>query len=107
VRWVEVPAEKLSYARAVPFGHLAVVGEIRHGTDPRFGDLRQHAAVRRFLLEPTPEDAVSAAEAADFSRFLVRECSHRTPLLGDSASRIGPTCDVAVISESGGFSWVP
>jgi hypothetical protein len=107
VRWVEVGAERLSYARAVPFGNLAVVGEIRHGADPRFDDLRGHPAVRRFLLDPTPADAVSAREAADFSKFLVRQCSDRTPLLGDSAYLIGPTCDVAVIDECRGFSWVP
>ena len=105
MRWVEVPAEKLAYARAVPFGNLAVVREIRHGGDPRFDDLRRHPGVRRFLLEPTPAAAVPAPEAVDFSKFFVGECSARAPLLGDSPYLVGPTCDVAVIDDSRGFSW--
>jgi hypothetical protein len=107
VRWVEVAAEKLTYARAVPFGNVAVVREIRHGADPRFDDLRGHAGVRRFLLDPTPADAVSAEEAADFSKFLVGECSRRTPLLDSSPYLIGPTCDVVVVDGSRGVCWLP
>jgi hypothetical protein len=107
MRWTEVSADKLAFARAIPFGNLAVVREIRHGGDPRFDDLRGHAGVRRFLLDRTLAEAVSAQEAAAFSTFLVGECSRRTPLLEGSPYLIGPTCDVAVIGESRGVSWFP
>jgi hypothetical protein len=106
MRWTEVSADKLAFARAIPFGNLAVIREIRHGDDPRFDDLRSHSGVRRFLLESTPADTVSAREAADFSKFLVEECSNRTPLLDGSPYLIGPTCDVVVVSESRGVSWL-
>jgi len=67
---------------------------------------RPEPITRRFLLDLTPADAVSAQEAAEFSKFLVGECSHRTPLLDGSPYLIGPTCDVAIVGESRGVSWL-
>jgi hypothetical protein len=65
-----------------------------------------HPGVRRFLTERTPAGGVSAAEAVEFSRFFMRECSRLTLLLDDTPYPIGPTCDVAVLRKDTGFARV-
>jgi hypothetical protein len=106
VRWREADPKRFGLARSLPAGNLAVYHEVVGGNDPQFDDLRGHPGVRRFLIELTPAEGVSAEEAVEFSRFFIQECSRRTPLLDGSPYQIGPTCDVAVIGKDGGFSWV-
>lgn len=73
---------------------------------PGRGRATYRFGVRRFLTGWTPAEDVSADEVIEFSRFFIRECSRRTPLLDVTPYLIGPTCDVAIIRKDTGFAWV-
>lgn len=80
--------------RPVILGNFAVVDELRHGSQPAFGETRRDPEVRRFLIAPYMWRDRQAAEAEAFGRRIIELTSARlADLQRGKPVDVGPTAD--------------